>query len=308
MNKSHGIKLALISEGSSRMRVFGFSRFKVIVLSFFLIALLSLVTYSAGRIIAHHYVKRAMSDVLQENRDLRVNLDNIGERLVEIDSNLEQLTVIDDQMRIQADIPRIDNEMREVGIGGALFTSIGLDDEDELVRKLILDIDKLEREIRLQRQSFGEIERQLSEKEKLIRHTPSIRPLEGGRMTSPFGRRRDPFTRQWRQHNGLDFSQERGTPVFATADGVVVYVKRMHGLGKVIVIDHGYGFMTNYGHLSMFSVAKGTRVTRGQKIGEVGNTGRSTGPHLHYEVHVDGQPVNPIDYFFEGYANLTKLK
>jgi murein DD-endopeptidase MepM/ murein hydrolase activator NlpD len=248
-----------------------------------------------------------MSDVLQENRDLHLDLDNIGERLVEINQNLDLLTNSDDQLRIHADIPRIDNEMREVGIGGALVTGIGLDDEDELVRKLVLDIDKIEREIRLQRQSFGEIERQLSEKEKLINHTPSIRPIEGGYMSSPFGQRRDPFTRQWRQHNGLDFSNERGTPVFATADGVVVHAKAMHGLGKVVVIDHGYGFKTDYGHLSVFSVAIGSRVTRGQKIGEVGNTGRSTGPHLHYEVHVDGQPVNPIDYFFEGYADLTMI-
>ncbi|MCF7811240.1 M23 family metallopeptidase [bacterium] len=308
MNKSHGVKLAFFSESSTRMRIFRFSRVKVALLSVLLIALLSLVTYSAGRIIAYRYVNTAMSDVLQENRDLRLNLDNISERLLDISQDLDQLTSSDDQLRIQADIPRIDNEMREVGIGGALVTSIGLDDEDELVRKLVLDIDKIEREIRLQRQSFGEIEKQLSERENLLRHTPSIRPLGGGYISSPFGQRRDPFTRQWRQHNGIDFSQERGTPIFATADGVVVHAKRMHGLGKVVVIDHGYGFKTNYGHMSAFSVAKGSRVTRGQKIGEVGNTGRSTGPHLHYEVHVDGQAVNPIDYFFEGYADLTKIE
>ena len=212
----------------------------------------------------------------------------------------------DDQLRVLADIPKIDEDTREVGIGGILMQGIGLDDEDELVRKLIFDLDKIEREIRLQRHSFIEINRQFMDKTELLRHTPSIRPVEGGYVSSSFGRRRDPFTRRWTHHNGTDFSLERGAPIFSTADGVIVHAKRSHGLGKVVIIDHGYGFKTVYGHLSIFNVAKGTEVKRGQKIGEVGNTGRSTAPHLHYEVHMDGKAVEPMDYFFEGMADFTR--
>ena len=307
MKRQHSVKVALFSDGSTRMRVFGLSRFKIIILALSFVTFLGLTTYTAGRFLALYHTSIAMSDVLKENRDLHQQLNDLGERLVEVDRQLLDLAESDDQLRTIADIAKIDQDVRQVGIGGIPAPGVGFDDEDELVRKLIFNIDKLEREIILQKQSFVEIKRQFAEKEDLLRHTPSIRPVESGYVSSHFGRRRDPFTHRWTHHNGADFSTERGVPVLATADGTVVHAKRVHGLGKVIVVDHGYGYRTVYGHLDIFNTAKGQWVKRGQKIGEVGNTGRSTGPHLHYEVHVDGKAVDPLDYFFEGYADVTKL-
>ena len=229
MNKPHSVKLALISDGSTRMRVIRLSRFKISLIVLSLVVFLGLTTYTAGRFLALHHISIAMSDVLQENRDLHQQLNDISERLVEVDRQLKDLTASDDQLRIIADIPKIDQDVRQVGIGGIPLPGIGLDDEDELVRKLVFNIDKLEREIRLQKQSFLEINRQFEEKEELLEHTPSIRPVESGYVSSPFGRRRDPFTHRWTHHNGADFSTERGTPVLATADGEVVHAKRVHG-------------------------------------------------------------------------------
>ncbi len=308
MSKLHKSKLVLMSDSSAKMRTWKLSRLRIILFAATLTILIGLITYTAGRFLALRYINIAMSDVLAENRDLHEQLNGMGQRLEDVDHQLAHLADSDDQLRIMADIPKIDKDVRQVGVGGIPLPGIDFDDEDELVRKLIFNLDKLEREIRLQQQSFLEIKRQFAEKEELLKHTPSIRPVEGGRISSHFGRRRDPFTHRWTHHNGTDFSLERGAPVYTTADGEVVYAKRSHGLGKVIVIDHGYGYRTVYGHLDAFNTARGQQVKRGQKIGEVGNTGRSTAPHLHYEVHVDGKAVNSLDYFFEGYADISKLK
>ena len=307
MSKSRRAKLILMTDGSSKMRTLRLSRLRILLTTAVLVTIVGIVTYTAGRFLAVRYINVAMSDVLEENQDLHEQLSSMGQRLEEVDHQLSELAQSDDQLRIMADIPKIDKDVRQVGVGGIPLPGIDFNDEDEQVRKLIFDLDKLEREIRLQQQSFLEIRRQFAEKEELLRHTPSIRPVEGGYISSHFGRRRDPFTHQWTHHNGTDFSLERGAPVFSTADGRVVCAKRMHGLGNVVVIDHGYGYTTVYAHLDMFNVTKKQQVARGQKIGEVGNTGRSTAPHLHYEVHVDGKAVNAIDYFFEGYADLSKL-
>ena len=300
-------KLALFSNSTSSMHTFNLSRTRIILFTVLLGSFLGIFIYSTGRILAHRQIRIAMSEVVEENRALRVHLDDMSERMLEVDRQVTNLAQSDDQLRVMADMPKIDQDVREVGIGGDIIPRIDYNDEDHLVSKLIFDFDKLEREIRLQRQSFVEIERQFTEKEDLLLHTPSIRPVESGYISSGFGRRRDPFTRRWTHHSGIDFSLERGAPVYATAEGKVVFCKSNHGFGKVIVLDHGYGFRTAYGHLGAFSVAKGQQVKRGQKIGEVGNTGRSTGPHLHYEVHVDGKAVDALDYFFEGFAGLTYI-
>ena len=308
MNKPQSVKLALFSDGSTRMRVFKFSRLKVVLIALSFLAFLAILTFTAGQLLSWRYVNIAMSDVLKENRDLHNQLSDLGGRLVEVDNRLSELAKSDDQLRIMADIPKIDQDVRQVGVGGIPIPGAGFDEKDELVRNLYFNLDKLEREIKLQQRSFTEIQRQFAEKEELLSHTPSIRPVESGYISSQFGRRTDPFTRRLTQHNGTDFSAERGVPVMAAADGTVIYNKRVHGLGKVVVIDHGFGYRTVYGHLDIFSCAKGQEVRRGQKIGEVGNTGRSTAPHLHYEVHVNGDAVDPMDFFFEGYPDMTKLE
>ena len=127
--------------------------------------------------------------------------------------------------------------------------------------------------------------------------TPIVMPVHSSyRMTSGFGWRRHPTKGTGRMHEGTDFASNAGTPIFATADGVVVYAGWSNGYGNVIKIQHALGFETRFGHLSKLNVTKGQRVSRGDRIGDMGSTGRSTGPHLHYEIRIGGKPVNPMTY------------
>ena len=135
---------------------------------------------------------------------------------------------------------------------------------------------------------------------------PSLRPVEGYRLTSSFGSRNDPFRRGRRMHNGLDMAGPIGTPIYATADGIVGRAQWLGGYGKYVEINHGGEIQTRYGHMSRILVEPGARVTRGQLIGRMGSTGRSTGSHLHYEVRIAGRPVNPMPFMTSG-AYLAQL-
>ncbi|QLC20727.1 M23 family metallopeptidase [Parasphingopyxis sp. CP4] len=135
---------------------------------------------------------------------------------------------------------------------------------------------------------------------------PSLRPVEGYRLTSSFGTRSDPFRRGRRMHNGLDMAGPVGTPIYATADGIVGRAQWVGGYGKYVEINHGGEIQTRYGHMSRILVEPGARVTRGQLIGRMGSTGRSTGSHLHYEVRIAGRPVNPMPFMTSG-AYLAQL-
>ena len=147
-------------------------------------------------------------------------------------------------------------------------------------------------------QQLALVEERLATQDELLSSTPTIAPVSG-LLTDGFGRRRDPFTGRHAFHRGLDISARRGTPVIAPGHGIVVFAGRSGGLGKVVKVSHGFGYTTVYGHLDRIDVEPGDEVERGATLGLLGNTGRSTGPHLHYEVHVDGQAVNPLYYLLD---------
>ena len=134
--------------------------------------------------------------------------------------------------------------------------------------------------------------------ENLLAHTPSIWPIRGW-MTSRFGVRNDPYTGEKAMHSGVDLAAAAGTKVVAPADGMVIFAGSRGAYGKMIIIEHGMGMVTHYGHLSKVLVNIGDEIERGHHIGAVGNTGRSTGPHLHYEVRVDGIPTDPEHYVLD---------
>ncbi len=144
-------------------------------------------------------------------------------------------------------------------------------------------------------QEFQNLLELAEDQKKVLEHTPSIWPVIG-RMSSPFGYRRSPFTGRWEFHTGVDIVAPKGTNVRATANGVVVKTSHLFGWGRLIIIEHGYDRQTFYAHLNGFAVSEGDKVIKGQVIGYVGNSGRSTGPHLHYEVHFEGKRVNPQKY------------
>lgn len=296
------LKLVIVRDGKSALRIIRLTRFKTVLIIAFSVIITGMITFAGSRFLANKLTQVAMTDVLDENRELHRQLDGITQRLIEIDDRLEFLYSEDDKLRIMADIPKIDEDVRKVGIGGAVIPEFSITHENKAVSRLIFDLDKIEREIKLQLTSFVEIKKQFREKSDLILHTPSIRPVEGGYISSKFGIRNDPFTGRKTHHNGLDFFVERGTPIFAAANGKVIFAKRTPGLGKLVIIDHGYGFRTAYGHMDKILVNKGQTVERWQKLGEVGSTGRSTAPHLHYEVHIERKAVDPMDYLFNDFT------
>jgi murein DD-endopeptidase MepM/ murein hydrolase activator NlpD len=149
-----------------------------------------------------------------------------------------------------------------------------------------------------ERQVQIELAKFLKERRSILASTPSIWPVKGW-VTSGFGNRTSPFTGKKQFHAGIDISNKKGTPIVAPADGVVTFAGRRGSFGNMVMINHGHGLVTRYGHLSKFEVKVGQKVKRGQKIARVGNTGRSSGPHLHYEVLMSGVPTNPRYYILD---------
>ena len=163
---------------------------------------------------------------------------------------------------------------------------------------LSIRIDQANKGVTLEEQGVIDLWATLSEKESQLKSTPSVRPVRGW-VTSRFGFRISPFTQKPVMHSGLDIAAAPGTEVRAPADGVVAYAGIDAGYGKLVTVDHGFGYKTRYGHNSKIYVSVGQRVRRGQVISSVGNTGRSTGPHLHYEVHINGIATDPMNFILD---------
>jgi murein DD-endopeptidase MepM/ murein hydrolase activator NlpD len=164
---------------------------------------------------------------------------------------------------------------------------------------LTTDLDRLDREVVKEEKTLSALRDYFADQKQLLAAAPSIWPVRGW-VTSDFGARLDPYTEERTLHQGLDIATAKGTPVKAPADGVVIFGGyEGPGYGNVIVIDHGYGVKTRHGHLEDVFVKVGEKVKRGHVIGAVGNTGRSTGPHLHYEVRINGIPENPRKYILQ---------
>lgn len=165
-------------------------------------------------------------------------------------------------------------------------------------RTLVVRIDKSVRETQIREQSVIELWESLSERQSLLNSTPNIRPAKGW-ITSRFGYRLNPFTGKPSMHAGIDIAAAPGSPVYAPAEGVVIFAGYDDSYGKLVSIDHGYGVTTRYGHNSQIYVHLGQRVSKWDVIAAVGSTGRSTGPHCHYEVRVNGMPVDPMNYILD---------
>ncbi|MDR1091514.1 MAG: M23 family metallopeptidase [Prevotella sp.] len=196
----------------------------------------------------------------------------------------------------------IPSSIRSSGVGGAgrydYLTDLSSAD---LVIQTSKKMDYISRQIYIQSNSFDEVLELAKTQKDRLKHIPSIQPIPDRflkQLASGYGMRIDPIYGTARFHAGMDFTANIGTPVYATADGTVILADWKQGYGKCIIIDHGYGYETLYAHLNEYKVRTGQKVIRGEFIGEVGNTGKSTGSHLHYEVLVKGQPDNPAKYYF----------
>jgi murein DD-endopeptidase MepM/ murein hydrolase activator NlpD len=199
-----------------------------------------------------------------------------------------------------AGLPEIAPDVRKVGVGGQGYDDLpgppaSLQGQSTSPGLLLADLDQLLRLVKLEKRSFQDVEATLQSNRERLEHTPSIQPAEGY-ISRGFGSCTDPFTGGPGFHEGIDIVNQVGTSVRATAAGKVTERGWRKGYGWVVVIDHGYGYETAYGHLDAIEVTRGQRVNRGQVIATLGNSGRSTGPHLHYEVRVEGKTVNPLRY------------
>ena len=197
----------------------------------------------------------------------------------------------------------IPEEQRKAGFGGVnRYKGLEGYDNSQLVTGTTKRLDVLAKELVIQSRSLDEIAKLAKDKEKLLEAIPAIQPVKNEdlkMMASGFGYRTDPFTKVRKFHAGMDFSSRTGTLVYATGDGVVEKADNTaSGYGNHIVIRHGYGYQTLYGHLSKYKVRAGQKVKRGDVIGYVGSTGRSEAPHLHYEVHRNGEVVNPLNFYY----------
>lgn len=241
-----------------------------------------------------------ISQLRQETNAQRSQIHFFSSKIEDLEKQLSKLRDFDRRIRIIANLEKEPGTIPFMGMGGESPSDIreklkAEKDEKGLVQQLKTDIDRLKSEAISREESLSELEKVLVNKKEMLTHTPSIWPTQGW-VTSGFGFRVNPFTGLTQMHEGLDISNRVGTPVIAPADGIVSDAGKDYTYGNVIVISHGFGIISRYNHLSQFFVKIGQKVKRGDKIAEVGTTGKSTGPHLHYEVRVNGIPVNPMRY------------
>jgi len=240
-----------------------------------------------------HYLRK-------ENGIQKTQIIALCKEINQTNQQIAALQEFDHKLRIMTNLPPSGEQDQFLGVGGSNVTALkpGYQLEEVhsgLIRRMHEAIDGLNTEIAVTAISQDQLSQFLKEQKSLLACTPSIAPAKGW-YSSRFGYRISPFTNQREFHKGLDIATRIGTPIIAPADGLVVFAAREGNYGRMIAINHGYSMKTRYGHLNKFRVKKGDRVKRGQIIGEVGKSGRSTGPHLHYEVHLNGVPVNPLRY------------
>jgi len=282
--------ILVIPEGSHQVRRFGV---RLVVLKRIAAAAVVLALGLAGLITDYVLTN------LDQNELERLQVENLSQReelhrlVVKLEDLRQEIVVLaqnDAKVRVMAKLsaPKSDSM---VGVGGPA-TQEDVNREFSVIQQRI---DEVRRQIDLRRESQEEIQGILNDQRSLLAAKPGGWPVKGW-LTSSFGMRRDPFNGRRKMHEGLDIAARTGTAVTATADGIVSSVKTEPGYGKVVILDHGYGYRTIYGHNSRYYVKVGQRVRRGERIAAVGNTGRSTGSHVHYEIRLNGVPVNPRKY------------
>ncbi len=256
----------------------------------------------------------------KENEELKIYHDLLKKEVDYTAEMLNSLQERDDNIyRIILGVEPIPEEVRSVGFGGSNrykeLLGQKLKNEDAILSNY-QKLDKLKKQMYIQTKSYDDIMEMARNKELLLASLPAIPPVskkELRRLSSGFGYRIDPILKIRRPHHGVDFSLPKGSPIYATGDGKVSLVRSSFtGYGKQIEIDHGFGYKTKYAHLNGFLVKEGQKVKRGEQIAYSGNSGKSTAPHLHYEVHVNKKPANPVHYFYldidpEEYEEVLRL-
>ncbi|HPE56979.1 MAG TPA: M23 family metallopeptidase [Bacteroidales bacterium] len=240
----------------------------------------------------------------REIAQYELQFDRVNERLDQYDAVLTDLADRDDNIyRVIFEADPVPSSIRKAGFGGTdRYAKLEGYKNSDLIIKTTERLDKIQSQLVVQSESFDEVFKLAKNKNEMLACIPAIQPVNNKdlkRLSSYYGYRTDPIYKVRKFHPGIDFSAPTGTEIYATGDGVIKdIVQSRRGYGNRLIIDHGYGYETMYAHIHEFKVKKGQKVTRGQLIATVGNTGKSTAPHLHYEIRKDGVRVNPIYYFF----------
>lgn len=240
----------------------------------------------------------------REIDNLKLRYSILNRKMDQIDKVMENIEYRDNNLyRIYFNSAPIPEEQRKAGFGGVnRYKDLEGYTNSDLVMNTTKRVDMLSKQLVIQSKSLDEIIKLAATKEKLLAAIPAIQPVKNEdlkRMASGYGYRTDPFTKIKKFHAGMDFSAKEGTPIYATGDGTVSRADdTATGYGNHIVVNHGFGYETTYAHLSAYKVKVGQHVKRGDIIGLVGNTGRSQGPHLHYEVRKDREVINPVNFYY----------
>ena len=238
----------------------------------------------------------------QENATLKQQYEILNRRVDNAQSVLTKIQNRDDKLyRVMFQMEPVNDMYRYAGLNNdKRYRELNSVSDGGLIKFMTQKVDMLERQIYAQSLSFDQLKQAAQSQKGKLDHIPSILPVSSRStiLAGGYGMRRDPVTGVVKFHSGLDYSGAVGTPVYATADGKITVAERRNTYGNMIEIDHGYNYQTRYMHLSHMSVEPGQRVEKGQEIGRIGSTGKSTAPHLHYEVRFRGEAQNPVNYGF----------
>ena len=294
------INIVILPEGAKRVRQFKIHRL--------LCLLLFPVLICAGVALAwvvkdYHSVKTDIPRIAllqKENSRHQEQIASLSEKILIIQKKLTDLNEFDKKLRTMVNLEPKRANPHFVGMGGsdpATSSSRAAAEKlnEKMVRSMHKSLEQIEGETSVQMLERTELLSYLNKQKTLLASTPSIWPTKGW-ISSDFGYRQSPFTGEKEFHKGLDICNRKGSSIIAPANGVVSSIETDAGYGRMLVINHGYGLVTRYAHLDKVLIKRGQAVERGQEIALVGNTGRTTGPHLHYEVHLNGVPVNPLHY------------
>jgi murein DD-endopeptidase MepM/ murein hydrolase activator NlpD len=292
------LNILIFSNESSRVRRLKISgRWIWLFLSSIWVLIIVLVFFAT-----HHFDARKaqglLSSLKEENQLQKFKLGRLADGMSQLESQVSKIREFDSKLRVVANLdppPPLTSSPSSRIQEGVREKMILNGDEAGLLQQIVADLERLSADARVEQASLKSLEGLLEGKREQLASTPSILPTKGW-MSSGFGYRTSPFTGALHMHEGIDISNAIGTPVVAPADGLVVKVGREYGYGKILVINHGRGIVTRYGHLHRIHAKIGQKIRRGDLIAEVGNTGRSTGPHLHYEVKVNKVSVDPRKY------------
>jgi len=306
--KKKKLTFLLIPDSSSAPRHVSVSVTLIYGLLGALLFLIIATFFLSSHFFSYEVAQEELTRLRTENQQLSDKFEQMRWNLAEVEDRFNQLVSKEIKVRTLFDLPEINTEERQLGVGGpepVVLTEFSEGEKEAYITEL--EVDRLLRLSQFELQNYSEVENKLVDIKVRLRHTPSIWPSTGW-ISRGYGMKYDPFTGYRQMHRGIDIANNIGTPVIATADGTVSLISTASELGKMITLDHGYGYNTRFGHLSKILVQRGQPIKRGDVIGLMGSTGYSTGPHLHYEVFRNGAFHDPSEFILNDMSDFALTK